>query len=76
MVKGLEYFLVASNTTEKKQRRAVLLHLAGPGVQTVFETLSGTGEDYDMALVKLTEYFELRNIPFERRVSSGSATAN
>ena len=68
-VKGLEYFLVASNITEKKQRRAVLLHLAGPEVQTVFETLSGTGDDYDTALAKLTEYFEpKKNIPFERHV--------
>ena len=65
--KGLEYFLVASNITEKKQKRAVLLHLAGAEVQTVFETLSDTGEDYDTALAKLTEYFEpKKNIPFER----------
>jgi len=28
-VKGLEYFLTASNITDKKQKRAVLLHLAG-----------------------------------------------
>lgn len=66
-VKGLEYFLVASNITEKKQKRAVLLHLAGADVQTVFATLSDTGEDYDTALAKLTEYFEpKKNIPFER----------
>ena len=45
-VKGLEYFLEASNITDKKQRRAVLLHLAGPEVQTVFHTLSETGDDY------------------------------
>ena len=50
-VKGLEYFLVASNITDKKQRRAVLLHLAGTEVQTVFETLSGTGADYEDTLL-------------------------
>ena len=50
-VKGLEYFLVASNIE----------------VQTIFETLSDTGTDYDTALAKLTEYFEpKKNIPFER----------
>ena len=66
-VKGLEYFLVASNITEKKQKRAVLLHLAGVEVQTIFETLSDTGTDYDTALAKLNEYFEpKKNIPFER----------
>ena len=68
-VKGLEYFLVASNIKDKKQRRAVLLHLAGPEVQTVFETLSETGDDYATALAKLTEYFEpKKNIPFERHL--------
>ena len=68
-VKGLEYFLVASNITDKKQRRAVLLHLAGPEVQTVFETLSETGDDYATALAKLTEYFDpKKNIPFERHL--------
>lgn len=45
---------------------AVLLHLAGTEVQTVFKTLRNTEEDYDTALVKLNEYFELKNIPFER----------
>ena len=68
-VKGLEYFLVASNITDKKQRRAVLLHLEGPEVQIVFETLSETGDDYATALAKLTEYFEpKKNIPFERHL--------
>ena len=68
-VKGLEYFLVASNITDKKQRGAVLLHLAGPEVQRVFETLSGTGDDHATALAKLTEYFEpKKNIPFERHL--------
>ena len=72
-VKGLEYFLTASNITEKKQKRAVLLHLAGAEVQTIFETLSGTGEDYDTALAKLNAYFEprktfhLRDIRFVRQ---------
>ena len=67
LVKGLEYFLIASNITDKKQKRAVLLHLAGAEVQTVFETLSDTGEDYDTALAKLNEYFApKKNVPFER----------
>ncbi|XP_074635924.1 uncharacterized protein LOC141894247 [Acropora palmata] len=68
-MKGLEYFLVASSITDNKRRRAVLLHLAGPEVQTVFETLSETGDDYATALAKLTEYFEpKKNIPFERHL--------
>ena len=65
-VKGLEYFLTASNIPDKKQKRAVLLHLAGAEVQTVFETLMDTGEDYDAALAKLNKYFVPKNVPFER----------
>ena len=75
----MEYFLTASDITNKKQKCAVLLHLAGAEVQAVFETLSDTGEDYDTALAKLNKYFEpKKNIPFERHacVSSGSTRAN
>ena len=76
-VKGLEYFLTASNITDKKQKRAVLLHLAGAEVQTIFETLNDTGEDYDAALAKLNEYFvPKKNIPFERHILTGSTRAN
>ena len=65
-VKGLEYFLTASNITNKKQKHAVLLHLAGPEVQTIFETLSDTGKDYNAALAKLNENFvPKKNVPFE-----------
>ena len=65
-VKGLEYFLTALNITDKKQKCAVLLHLAGAEVPAVFETLSDTEGDYDTALAKLNEYFEpKKNIPFE-----------
>ena len=66
-VKSFEYFLVASNVTDKKRQRALLLHLAGPEVQEVFETLTETGDDYDTALAKLDAYFKpQKNIPFER----------
>ena len=65
-VKGLEYFLTALTILDKKQKRAVLKHLVGAEVQTVFETLIDTGEDYT-ALAKLNEYFvPQKNIPFER----------
>ena len=53
--------------TDKKRQRALLLHLAGPEVQEVFETLTETGDDYDTALAKLDAYFKPeKNIPFER----------
>ena len=59
-VKTFEYFLVASNVTDKKRQRALLLHLAGPEVQEVFETLTETGDDYDTALAKLDAISDLR----------------
>ena len=63
----MEYFLSASNIINKKEKPAVLLHLAGAEVQTIFETLSDTGEDYNAALAKLNEYFvPKKNVPFER----------
>ena len=66
-VKSFEYYIAASGITDKKQQRAVFLHLAGPEVQDIFETLEDTGTDLDTALMKLTAYFEPRkNIPFER----------
>jgi hypothetical protein len=67
--KSLDYYLRASGVTDQKQKRAVLLHLAGPDVQEIFETLPNTGDDYKTALEKLNEYFQpKRNIPFERHV--------
>ena len=67
--KSLDYYLRASGVTDQKQKRAVLLHLAGPDVQEIFETLHNTGEDYKTALEKRNEYFQpKRNIPYERHV--------
>ena len=66
-VKSFEYYIAASGITDKKQQRAVFLHLAGPEVQDIFETLEDTGTDLDTVLTKLTAYFEPhKNIPFER----------
>ncbi len=65
--KSLDYYLRASGVTDQKQKRAVLLHLAGP--DEIFETLPDTGDDYKTALEKLNEYFKpKKNIPFERHV--------
>ncbi|CAB4037088.1 Hypothetical predicted protein, partial [Paramuricea clavata] len=37
---------VLSGISDQKQKRAILLHLAGAEVQEIFETLPDTGEDY------------------------------
>ena len=67
--KSLDYYLRASGVTDQKQKRAVFLHLAGPDVQEIFETLPNTGDDYKTALEKLNEYFQpKKNIPFGHHV--------
>ncbi len=50
-------YLAATGVTNAPQKRALLLHLAGPEVQDVFVTLEGTGEDDDFgsALKSLTD---------------------
>ena len=47
----------------------MLLHIAGPDTQDVFETLTDTGTEYQHALIKLDAHFSIKkNIPFERSV--------
>lgn len=73
-VQSLEHFILASGITDSKQKRAVLLHLAGQEVQDVFATLQDTGEDYNTALQRLTAYFEpKKNVPFKRHIFRSAA---
>ena len=66
-IKSFGFYLIVSGIKDKKQQRALLLHLAGQDIQDIFETLTDTGEDYEIALAKLNEYFEpQKNISFER----------
>jgi hypothetical protein len=66
---GLEFYMAASAITEKSQKRAVLLHLAGEEVQAIFATLENTGDDYATALDKLNTYFEPKhNLSYDRHV--------
>ena len=44
---------VAANITDHKQKRVVLLYVAGPSVQKIFKTLSETGTDFKTAAEKL-----------------------
>ena len=54
-----ERLLIATNITETKQQRALLLHYAGPDVDEIFDTLPDTGEDkdYKAAVDALNAYF-------------------
>ncbi|CAB3993335.1 Transposon Tf2-9 poly [Paramuricea clavata] len=66
---SLDYYIRASGISDQKQKRAILLHLAGAEVQEIFETLPDTGEDYKTALEKLNAHFNsCKNIAFERHV--------
>ncbi len=68
-VQSLEYYLAASNITDGAWKRAVLLHSAGPEVQDLFLTFTDTGDTYESALTKFTEYFApKKNISFERHL--------
>ncbi|XP_028418157.1 uncharacterized protein LOC114543323 [Dendronephthya gigantea] len=62
-----EIFTIAAKVEDKKQKRALLLHLSGPTVQKVFKGLTDTGDDYDTAAAKLHEYFApKKHIRYER----------
>ncbi|CAC5363752.1 unnamed protein product [Mytilus coruscus] len=64
--KRLQNLLVGMNIKDKVRQRALLLHYAGEEVNDIFDTLQETGEDYDTALTKLTEYFApKKNVEYE-----------
>ena len=54
-----ERLIVGMNITDATQKRALLLHYAGPDVDDIFETLPDTGEDkdYKKAVEYLNTYF-------------------
>lgn len=65
-IKRFDTYLIATNITDKKQRRAMLLYQAGPETQEIFETLTDTGEDYATAKEKLETYFSpKKNVDYE-----------
>ena len=58
-LKRFERFVVAMDIKDTTRKRSLLLYLAGPDVEKIFETIPDNGEekDYDVAATKLTEYF-------------------
>ena len=58
-LKRLERLFIGMKLEDDKQKRALLLHYAGPDVDDIFDTLTDTGEDkdYKKAVEKLNEYF-------------------
>ena len=58
-MKRFKPYLLAANITDPTQKKALLLYLSGPDVQELFDTLPDTAEDkdFDVAVMKLTDYF-------------------
>lgn len=54
-----EMYFLAANITDAKQKKALLLYVAGPVVSKIFNTLTYTGTDYNKTTVeKLDSYFQ------------------
>ena len=67
--RSFEMYAAASGCKDKVKKRHLLLHLAGPEVQDIFETLSDTGDDFDTTSTKLKEYFTpQQNEPYNRHL--------
>ena len=65
-IKRFDTYLLASNITNDRQKRAMLLYQAGSETQEIFETLADTGVDYATAKTKLDEYFSpKKNVTYE-----------
>ena len=67
--KGL--IITADKEDNKIQRRALLLHCAGPDVQDIFDVLpdTGTAKEYEKAETALNQYFVSQiNVPYERHL--------
>ena len=63
-----ELYVAASRVEDKLQKRALPLHLAGPGVQEIFKThpdeVKGDAEEFDKAMACLSNHFEVKkNVP-------------
>jgi len=79
-LRGLEYFITGKGVANAEQKKALLLHSAGPQVQDLYETLQDPGpppdhvgddnaDAYQKAVRTLNAYFSPRaNIPYERHL--------
>ena len=70
-LKRFQRFIMAMDIKDDTRKRNLLLYLAGPEVDKIFETLPETGEnkDYALAVKKLSEYFApKKNVLYEIHV--------
>ncbi len=68
-----ELFVTASGISDPTQKRALLLHLAGPKVRDIFnnsipESARGEAKDYKKAMDCLSDHFKMKkNVPMARQ---------
>ena len=68
-MKRMENFFTAFQITNDAQKRALLLHYAGPEVSDIFDTLPQTGTDFKGAKDALDKHFSpALNVEYERFV--------
>ena len=65
-IKRLENLFVAADIKDKTRQSAFLLYYAEEEVCDIFETLPQSGDDFETAKEKLTEYFDPeKNVEYE-----------
>ena len=65
-IKRLENLFVAADIKDKTRQSAFLLYYAEEEVCDIFETLPQSGDDFETAKEKLTEYFDhKKNVEYE-----------
>ena len=67
-----ELYVAASGAEDKLQKRALLLHLAGPGFREIFKThpeeLKRDAKEFDKAMTCLSNHFEVKKkVPLARQ---------
>ena len=67
-----ELYVAASGLEDKLQKRALLLHLAGPGVREIFEKypdeVKGNAKEFDKAMTCLSNHFKVKkNVSLARQ---------
>nr|XP_054762076.1 uncharacterized protein LOC129268563 [Lytechinus pictus] len=73
-MRSFSYYIGAAGISQAAQKKSLLLHIAGPDVQELFDTLTvdspnDTQNEYDVALAALTAYFApTANVAFERHL--------
>lgn len=64
-----EIYTVAAGIANDTQKRALLLHMAGPDIQEIVKTLAIVGNTSQELITKLNEYFEVKKNPTKERLT-------